>query len=222
MEAVRVPTKTPNTHHSLLGSIFWILNIQYFITQFVVGLAWQKPYSVLRNTISDLGNTTCGPYRGGFVCSPSHSWMNASFVALGLSMSVGSILVYRQSVKSAASTIGFGFMGVAGLGTALVGIFPENTISTLHILGAALPFLIGNLALVVLGFTLRLPQILRYYTSISGLVALVALVALLLFLTHTYLRLGIGGMERLTAYPQTVWLIIFGIYSLRQHFKPQN
>jgi hypothetical membrane protein len=216
MQVLRAPKKNFETPYSLLGSILWILNIQYFIAQFFVALDWPKPYSVLRNTISDLGNTACGSYRDGLVCSPSHGWMNASFVALGLSMSLGSTLMYRQCARSAASAIGFGFMFLAGLGTALVGIFPENTASMIHIIGAALPFLVGNLALMILGFTLRMPRTLRYYTIISGLAALVAL---LLFLTHTYLGLGIGGMERITAYPQTIWLIVFGIYSLRHHFK---
>lgn len=219
MEVLRAPTKTRKTAPLLLGSILWILNIQYFITQFFVALDWPKSYGVLHNTISDLGNTTCGLYRGDSVCSPSHSWMNLSFVALGLSMSLGSILMYRSYTKNLASATGFGCMFLAGLGTILVGIFPENTISVLHIIGATLPFLVGNLGLVVLGLTLHVPRALRYYTSISGLVALAGL---LLFLSHTYLGIEIGGMERITAYPQTIWLIVFGIHSLRRYFKPQN
>jgi hypothetical membrane protein len=202
----------------LLGSIFWILSAQYFVTQFLVALRWAKPYSVLHNTISDLGNTTCGPYRSGFVCSPSHSWMNVSFIALGLSMILGSVLLYRRFAKNAAATIGFGCMSLAGVGTALVGIFPENTVSTLHIIGAALPFSVGNVALILFGCAIRMPRILRYFTVISGIVALAAL---LLFLTHTYLGIGIGGMERITAYPQTIWLIVFGVYSAHGFFKRQ-
>lgn len=219
MGTVHIPSKTLSTSNSFLGSVCWILNIQYFIAQLFVALEWSKPYSILHNTISDLGNTTCGPYRGGFVCSPAHAWMNVSFIALGLTMSTGSILIYRTCQKTFAETAGFSCIGLAGLGTMLVGLFPENTISALHILGAALPFLLGNLALVLLGATLQMPRLLRYYTVVSGLVALLAL---LLFVTHTYLGLGIGGMERLTAYPQTIWMIIFGIYSLDRRFRLQS
>lgn len=215
MKIANKPVKTSY----LLGSILWILSVQYFVAQFFVALAWAEPYSVLHNTISDLGNTACGLYDGGFVCSPSYGWMNASFAILGLSMSLGSLLLYRYYSKSAASATGFSFMCLAGVGTALVGIFPENTIGALHVTGAALPFLFGNVALVLFGFTLRLPRTLRYYTSISGFVALGGL---LLFLTHNYLGLGTGGMERITAYPQTVWLIVFGVYSLRRYFKMQD
>lgn len=204
---------------SAIGAIFWIGSFQYFAAQIVAALDWSKPYSVAYNTISDLGNTACAPYRGGYVCSPLHGWMNASFIVLGVSMIVGSILLGRSFYKNRLSTLGFSFMGIAGLGTALVGLFPENTISQLHVLGATLPFLIGNLALIILGLTVAMPRALRFYTVISGLVALSALG---LFVSHTYLGLGIGGMERITAYPQTIWLIVFGIYALSKRFQARR
>jgi hypothetical membrane protein len=103
-------------------------------------------------------------------------------------------------------------MELAGFGSALVGVFPENTISQFHILGASLVFILGNLALIILGLTLKLSSTMRKYTIGSGIVALIALI---LFFTHTYLGLGIGGTERITAYPQTIWLIVYGLYALR-------
>ncbi len=107
-------------------------------------------------------------------------------------------------------------MGIGGLGTLLVGLFPENTIVALHILGAALPFSIGNLGIVILGLALDIPRSLRAYTLLTGTVALMALV---LLISRHYLGLGPGGMERLTAYPQSTWLIVFGIYMSRSHFR---
>lgn len=204
MKPLKIVIKPP-----LIGAVFWILSIQYFIVQFIVALAWVEPYNLARNTISDLGNTACGNYHEHFVCSPLHSWMNASFVFLGISMIAGSALIYRQERKNLAVAIGFGCLILAGSGTALVGLFPENTISAIHILGAALSFLIGNLALLILGYSLKLPSWLRCYTIASGIIALTALG---LFITSNYLHLGIGGMERLTAYPQTICLIIFGVW----------
>jgi hypothetical membrane protein len=218
MKTSDMTTEIAALRQSLLGSIIWIVSIQYFITQIFVALTWSKPYSVLYNTISDLGNTMCGTYRSSLVCSPSHEWMNLSFVVLGLSTSIGSLLMYRQRT-SIGSAVGFGCMSLAGLGTMLVGLFPENTVSTLHILGAGLTFVMGNLALVLLGYALPMPRILRYCTITAGFIALLAL---LLFLTHSYLGLGIGGMERITAYPQTIWLIIFGTYTLRRRLKLQD
>ncbi len=192
----------------LAGPLCWIASIQYFIVQIIVARAWQVAYSLGRNPISDLGNTVCGDYGARYVCSPLHGWMNLSFIVLGITMIAGSVLIYQAYRQSAT---GFGLMALAGLGTLLVGAFPENTVAVWHELGAALPFLLGNLALVILGLRLAMPRPLRLYTIASGCIALLALV---LFLSHHYLGLGIGGMERLVAYPQTLWLIIFGLYAL--------
>ncbi len=200
--------------YPFFGPAIWILSIQYFITQVVVAHAWIMHYSLASNAISDLGNTVCGSYGGRYVCSPLHSLMNASFIMLGLTMATGAWLIYQEFQESIGSLVGFSLMAIAGVGTVVVGLFPENTVSSLHIFGAALPFLLGNIGLVVLGRTLDLPKALRLFTLISGVVSLVALA---LLVSHHYLGIGFGGMERLTAYPQTLWLIVFGIYISHTH-----
>lgn len=202
--------------YPFIGPVVWMLSIQYFIIQIIVALAWKSHFSIFQNTISDLGNTVCGTYGERFVCSPLHNLMNASFIMLGITMALGALLIYQEFKKSFRSLVGFSFMALAGVGTLVVGLFPENTISSLHVLGASMPFLVGNLGLVLLGVSLNLPKWLRYYTIISGIVALLALS---LFITQNYIGLGAGGMERLTAYPQTVWLIIFGSYISHNHFQ---
>jgi hypothetical membrane protein len=172
-------------------------------------MMWPTHYSILSNTISDLGNTACGIYSGRYVCSPQHVWMNISFIVLGITMAAGSSLIYYEFRKTKASGLGFDFMALAGLGTIMVGVFAENTIASLHEIGAALPFVIGNLALLVLAVALDIPRYLKIYTVLSGVISLAAFA---LFITHTYLGIGIGGMERLAAHPLTIWLIIFGLY----------
>jgi hypothetical membrane protein len=208
--------QTFHDRYPLVGPTFWVISLQYFVTQLAVASGWPRPYSWLHNAISDLGNTACGIYGDRYVCSPYYTWMNASFIVLGATMVAGSLLIYQEFRKSRASLAGFSFMGLAGIGTILVGLFPENTISALHSLGAILPFLIGNIGLIVLGLSLDISRSFRIYSVLSGVVALVALP---LFYTHNYLGLGLGGMERLTAYPQTVWLILFGMYMSRSRFR---
>ncbi len=208
--------ETFNDRYPLVGPLFWMLSVQYFIIQIVAASRWSTPFSLLHNTISDLGNTACGAYGQRLVCSPLHNWMNASFIILGISMMAGSTLIYREFPKTRLSLAGFSFMGLAGFGTLLVGLFPENTISPLHITGAALAFILGNLALIALGLTLDMPQKLRFYTIGSGIIALFALI---LFVLNVYLGFGVGGMERLTAYPQAIWLIVFGIYMSHKHCR---
>lgn len=201
-----------------VGPTFWVVTVQYFIIQAVAMAYWLTPtsYSLRHNPISDLGNTMCGEYATRYVCSPLHDWMNASFILLGLLMIAGSTLLYEEFRKNVGSAIGFVLMAIAGFGTILVGVFPENTISQLHFLGALLVFLLGNIALVIFGFALNLHGWFRVFTIACGVISLIALP---LFYFQIYLGLGEGGMERVVAYPQTIWLIFFGLYMTRNRFK---
>ncbi|HKR81657.1 MAG TPA: DUF998 domain-containing protein [Candidatus Saccharimonadales bacterium] len=202
--------------HPLVGPIFWLLSVQYFLTQIFVAGAWSAPFSLRTNAISDLGNTDCGTFAHRLVCSPLHDWMNASFIVLGITMVVGSFLIPSEFRKNMLSRVGFYGMALAGLGTVLVGMFPENTVGYMHVLGAALPFFVGNSTLVLFSYSLSLPPGFRYYTRASGLVALAALAV---FLYGQYFGLGLGGTERLIAYPQTIWLIAFGWYMSLDHYR---
>jgi hypothetical membrane protein len=200
------------------GPSLWIVSLQYFAVQIAVMLKFRPSFSMRNNTISDLGNTVCGIYDGRAVCSPLHILMNISFILLGFTMFFGAIYHYKIFKPTRANWLGFSALGLAGLGTALVGAFPENTVGALHFFGAAMPFFVGNAGMVLLSFSLDIPRPLRIYTFVSGAVALVALA---LFLSHHYLGLGAGGMERLTAYPQTLWLIIFGTHGYFRKKQPK-
>jgi len=200
--------------HPLVGPIVWLLSIQYFLVQVVVASAWKPPYSWRFNSISDLGATGCGPFDDRFVCSPLHGLMNASLVLLGMTMASGSVLMYQGFRQT---RVGFSLMAVAGAGVILVGLVPEDTTYWAHIAGADVAFLMGNIALIVFGFTLRLLSWLSWYGVASGVVALVALY---LFLTHNRFFLELGGMERIVAYPQTIWLIVLGLYMSRRRHQP--
>ena len=87
-------------------------------------------------------------------------------------------------------------------------------------LGAALAIAVGTLGVFVLGIALPLPGRLRRFMLFCMPVSLVAIV---LFALHEYLGFGPGGMERLAAYPEVIWLISFGFYisqPLQQRFGP--
>lgn len=199
----------------VIAALAWISCLQYFVVQLIVAAAaWAMPYSWSNNYISDLGNTACSSSMGTYVCSPKHSLMNASFVVLGLTMAIGAVLFARLYRQGKGSMIGFICLVLAGIGAILVGFFPENTIPYMHALGAFLAIGVGNVGMLIIGMKLKhIPQWLIVYTIASGILGTITF---LLFGTHTYLGLGIGTVERIAAYPQTIWLIIFGLYGLER------
>jgi hypothetical membrane protein len=199
-----------------LGAVVWICAVQFFVAQAVVQSAWTTPYSLSDNFISDLGNTTCGPYvyeSVVYVCSPLHAWMNASFILLGWIILVGGALVRPALPASALGMAGLGLVALAGPGLILVGLYPEDVDLTPHKIGAGVQFIIGNLGLIVLGFAMRRagPR-LAVFSIVSGAAGLVATA---LFVEEIYLGLGIGGMERIAAYALPVWLIVAGVWLVR-------
>ncbi|MBI3422702.1 MAG: DUF998 domain-containing protein [Acidobacteria bacterium] len=209
----------PETKRAIqLGASIWLLAVQFFIAQAVVQSAWTTPFSLSQNFISDLGNTTCAPYpldSTSYVCSPWHAWMNASFIVLGLTILAGGALVRAAFPRGWAKVAGLAILALAGLGIIAVGIYPENETIALHRLGAVGHFVLGNLGLAVLGIALwqaRDKRRLAVYSIVSGAVGLVATA---LFITDHYLGLGIGGMERVAAYPLPLWLMFTGFSIFR-------
>jgi hypothetical membrane protein len=211
--------RTFTDRYPWVGPAIFMLSVLYLLAQLVVARAWSPPYSFATNLISDLGNTACGRYHASYVCSPRHALMNAAFIFLGVVMVTGSALLSQEfTIRSKSNRTGaaggFALVALGGFGAILVGSFPENTISALHVLGAGLSIGSGNVGILVLGRTLPLPAGMRapmYAASV------LSLAALLLFAAHEYLGLGAGTMERLAAYPETLWMLCFGIYVSRSH-----
>jgi hypothetical membrane protein len=207
-----------------LGPLIYLLSIFYFLAQIIVGWVWNPPYSLVHNTISDLGNTGCDQAGYPNVCSPRWLLMDIAFVVLGLVMLVGSLFIYQEFTfakrakpdpERIAAFVGFSFMAVAGLGSILVGVRPENTTAFLHSTGAGIAIGLGNIGILVLALVLRsLPEGLRTFMRFFSVLSLLAAIC---FATGHDFGIGQGGMERIAAYPMTVWLIAFGMYISRTH-----
>ena len=67
------------------------------------------------------------------------------------------------------------------------------------------------------GAVLTLPESMRRYMLIFSSLSLAALVC---FASHKSFGIGAGMMERIAAYPITIWLITFGLYIWR--FNPKR
>ena len=188
------------------GPVFLLANI-------VVGFGWKDPaYSWASNNISDLGNVSCGTWdttRPRYVCSPWHTAMNVSFLAVAALLAVGVVLTWRVLGRGGAVrtaqvlTLG----GAAGFG--LAGLYPADVNENWHFLGALLIFVGANVALVVAGFA-------RRETPLGGLrrvslaLGALALAGTLLFLARVDVGVGIGGMERVPVFVPLLWVGIVG------------
>ncbi len=210
---------------TLVGAWAKISILQYFIVEAVVIAAWAGPHAYSRrfNVISDLGAEYCGVYNGRSVCSPLHRLMDASFIAQGLAMILGAVLLSsvlfrvagKPSLPPAAQRAGWPIavrvlIGVSGLGTIVVGLVPEDTISGLHYTGALLFFIPGGLALVALGWNWRRRQLISAFLLLSGVVSLISTVVFALVP-----GIEVGTVERLMAYPITIGLSVVGMVMAR-------
>jgi hypothetical membrane protein len=208
---------------AIVGAAIWIVNgIQYGAAQIIAAAAWRTPpYSWTRNYISDLGNTKCADFAvhgtPSFVCSPEHALMNTSFIVSGVLTMAGTILLWRVWPARTMVTSALVLWLLAGALKTVVGLVPENTIISLHLLGAAnLPLL--SIAILLLSFAIRATR--RPLADFGLLVGVVGLIgAILSTAAQTAgsaldLGLGTGGMERLAGYPGTIWMAVVGLVVL--------
>ncbi|HEU5002490.1 MAG TPA: DUF998 domain-containing protein [Actinomycetota bacterium] len=208
--------KTFTQRHPWLGPVVWMAAASYFVVQLGVAQAWNNPgYSWLNNSISDLGTTVCTHA----ICSPRHAWMNTEFFVLGLIMATGAVLIYQEFTdgepeQRLRARIGFAAFVICGVGAMVVGAFPENLSRTMHIIGAIPGIAAGTVGIFILARALTLPEGLRVPMLA---VPPVAIGAGILFAVHINLGIGAGTMERIAAYPASVWLIAFGAYIARTH-----
>jgi hypothetical membrane protein len=205
----------------LLGGGSWALTLLYFIGQAVAQTAWRTPYSPIDNRVSDLGNTACGRTLAyTYICSPLHTLMNATFVLTGVLILVGLFLTRSIWPRRRLTTWGLILLGVAGAGTILVGLSPENVNVLFHLLGA-LNIPAGNAAMILLGLAIwRERRGIAWFSLVSGVIGFLGLLAgpfLVITTGH-----GGGLAERIALYPLIIWLIVFGFAILSKKVRTSD
>jgi hypothetical membrane protein len=205
-----------------MGPFIVVLSSWYFASQVLVAWVFRPQYSLVSNQISDLGNTSCRQSPG--FCSPLYVVMDASIAILGFAMIVGAILIFSEFSFSedrrqrAAALAGFVCMALGGVGGILVGAVPEdvNTFH-LHAVGTATVIGFGQLAILILGLVLReIDDWLREFMIVTSLMVLLAGISIAG--KHQF-GIGGGALERLAQYPESVWLILFGLYISRDRYR---
>lgn len=132
-------------------------------------------------------------------------------------MLTGAVLIYCRQSKSLINSISFAMIALGGVGSVMVGVFPENSIGILHLIGAVLALAVANLGLIMLSFGLKSESSwLRVYAFVTGLVALMSLI---LFAVGWHEPLGVGTLERLASYLYVIWLIIYGAVLVYREVK---
>lgn len=180
----------------VVGCIQFLLGVNLAQTQF-------PGYSTTINTLSSLGGSIP-------LVQPSATIFNTSIILFGILSLVAAYLIFKSGGGRLFSIL----LVISSVGAIGVGTFPEYTGLT-HDFFALLSFLFGSLA-VIFSYRLSLNKVMIAVSLVVGLVSLVLLL-LVVFLGGassnpmvTYL--GVGGNERLIAYPTLLYLIFIGGY----------
>ncbi|MFG2496870.1 DUF998 domain-containing protein [Streptomyces sp. NPDC048441] len=192
------------------------------MTQVIVGAAWKgranTPYSWASNNISDLGNVHCRTWddsRPRYVCSPMHDVMNVSFAVHGVLLLAGVLLTSAGGLWGAAriSRAAQALFAVNAGAWVLVGFVPADVNEDLHVLGAFLIMGIGGIGLILTGFAPR-DALLGSLRPISLTIATTAALATWLFFAQQDPGIGLGGMERVTAFAPDALMLVIAITAL--------
>jgi hypothetical membrane protein len=218
----------PSGRAVTLGAVLWILTLEFFAGQAVAQAAWRTPYSLLTNSISDLGNTACGTWppasvnlkslglSAQYICSPQHTVMNVAFILAGVLILAGLYLTRSQWPRRRLTAWGMALLAVAGVGKIIVGLVPENTVVLLHFVGA-LGIPCAVIGILLLG--------LATWSTRRGVAVTSLALALIGLLGPVITKIATGGLhdfglaERLMEYPIFVWLALMGLVFLRTHHQ---
>ena len=173
-------------NRSLLGILLFVGAAQYILL-INIAEALYPGYSVATNAMSDLG------------VGQTAVLFNSSTVVFGAFILIG-LLLGRRAIGTALTTT----LAVYGACSVGVGVFPETT-GALHSV-ITLGILVFGAVSAIISYRVLLPPL--SYASVG--LGIIALVAIVLGVTHNYLGIGKGGMERMVAYPIWLWVLGFG------------
>jgi hypothetical membrane protein len=190
------------------GGALWVGCLQFFVAEAVAAAGFAGSYAYRRNYISDLGALSCGAG-----CSPLHALMNASFVLQGVLIFSGAFVVWPLFPRGTLARFALGLVAASALGVAIVGLAPEDFMPGLHYLGAAENLLFCNAGAALFGLALlregTAPRAVGLLSLAFGLIGLTGLGGLA---AGRDFGLGLGGVERVAAYPFPLWIAGMGAW----------
>ncbi len=204
----------------LAGALILVAGIQFIIGAHIAEATYPG-YSINQNYLSDLGATVRFTETGAptiIIQQPASLIFTVIVFTAGVLATIAAYLMF-PALRSKKTVVLLGILGVGMLGVA---IFSE-VYTLVHGIFSLIVFFSGSLA-AILSFRLQKRPV-GHISVILGVVGLVAIV--LAELSSLYIILpelgfsasgappfstpiGIGGMERMIAYPIMLWLVMFG------------
>jgi hypothetical membrane protein len=129
-----------------LGALVFLLRPTYIATEVVTAAATTGGYSFVSDSVSRLGEVGCS----AAYCSPRHEVMNGSFMAYGIALAAGALLLARPLGPWVT-----GLLVVSGLSSYATGLAPLDQDATLHAIAATPLFVAQPVALLLLGARVR-------------------------------------------------------------------
>jgi hypothetical membrane protein len=199
---VRTRGRTGSARHRVAAGLALLLAGAAVLLAIVTAEAlYPADYDSTVNTVSDLAAMR----PDDVVRQPSAAIFNATMIVAGAAITAAALLLARSRVRASA------YLSIGGLGAGmvLVGVFPGNTVMTVHQLVSLLAFVSGALAAILTAGLL--PRPLRPVQRLLGGVALASLLGYELFGELAFFAaLGEGGTERLIVYPVALFLVVLG------------
>lgn len=187
-----------------LGALVFLLRPTYIATEVVTAAATTGGYSFVSDSVSKLGEVGCS----AAYCSPRHEVMNGSFMAYGVLLTGGALLLARPLGPWVT-----GLLVVSGVSSYATGLAPLDQDATLHALAATPLFVAQPLALLLLGWRVReeRPRLSKALL-VTGAVTATAAVG---FIVSGEERAG-GALERLA-----LWPVLFGLAGFAWTQRPR-
>jgi hypothetical membrane protein len=129
-----------------LGALVFLLRPTYIATEVVTAAATTGGYSFVSDSVSRLGEVGCS----AAYCSPRHEVMNGSFMAYGIALAAGALLLARPLGPWVT-----GLLVVSGVSSYATGLAPLDQDATLHAIAATPLFVAQPVALLLLGARVR-------------------------------------------------------------------
>ena len=184
-------------HHEgkIAGSLLFIGGIQC-VLGIILAEALYPGYNTSIQTISSLG------------VGPSAIIFNSSIFLIGVLGLAGTYFVHRAFNFKLFTLL----LGITHIGAIGVGLFTEATSTfALHSIFSVITYVFGGISAIT---SYRLQK--QPLSILSVILGVFSLLAMGLLASGIYLGLGLGGIERMVAYPLLLWIVSFGSQLIAQ------